>query len=334
MSFDAAALADFPDGIDLNRSGVFTTQRTWRWCTAADVQIIRNIVDHHSDHLAREPGALLRLHAGAQPLRDPGRRRRPPPAGRRGLRHFVDAGYRRVASSTLRKALRSAVSDLRKTNLPVGITVCTSNRAWVLTGPTATADPAKQSDFHVKSVRVVGPLWGLQSRTPRYYMKPESSRAPVQGVLHALALRRDPDGVGGPLGLDPGRPDVDSGRSGGSGDHGREGHAEADGQPDTGTDATPVPTPSPTLAPSDTTGLAARSRQPSPGRFPARLPLWLPCPDRSAPRRDGIHGRYSRSRALCCSSLRPPSLLGPARNTGVRASAAARTGGTAPRRTS
>ena len=45
-----AALPRWRGGIDLYRSGVFTTQKAWHWCTAADVQIIRNIVDHQTNH--------------------------------------------------------------------------------------------------------------------------------------------------------------------------------------------------------------------------------------------------------------------------------------------
>ena len=37
-------------GVNLYRSGVFTTQKTWLWCTAADIQIIRNIVRGTTDH--------------------------------------------------------------------------------------------------------------------------------------------------------------------------------------------------------------------------------------------------------------------------------------------
>jgi len=38
----------------------------------------------------------------------------------------------------------------------------------------ATADPARTDDFAVTSVRVVGPLWGLQSRDG-YDMRPNTS---------------------------------------------------------------------------------------------------------------------------------------------------------------
>ncbi len=55
----------------------------------------------------------------------------------------------------------------------MGITVSHGNHAWVLTGFTATADPAKTRHFTVTSVRVVGPLWGLQSRAFGYDMHPD-----------------------------------------------------------------------------------------------------------------------------------------------------------------
>jgi hypothetical protein len=64
------------------------------------------------------------------------------------------------------------VTSLRTTNLPVGITVAHGNHAWVLTGFTATADPARTDRFRITSVRVVGPLWGLQSTSWGYDMRP------------------------------------------------------------------------------------------------------------------------------------------------------------------
>ncbi len=91
-----------------------------------------------------------------------------------GLQRFVDARYRLKANRSFKSALRSAVRNLRKTNLPVGVTVARGGHAWVLTGFTATADPAKTNDFKVTSVRVVGPLWGLQSRTYGYDMRPDT----------------------------------------------------------------------------------------------------------------------------------------------------------------
>jgi hypothetical protein len=176
---DAAGLPAWHGGIDLYRKGTFTTQQNWLWCTAADVQIIRNIVRHQRDHTAatqrryfdwmrRHNRYSLPLSAGVDPA-----------GWTAGLRHFVDNRYRLVASRTFAAALKSAVTNLRRTNLPVGITVANGGHAWILTGFTATADPLKTSKFTVTSVRVVGPLFGLQSRNG-YDMPPDTKLTPAQ----------------------------------------------------------------------------------------------------------------------------------------------------------
>jgi hypothetical protein len=175
----AAGLPAWHGGIDLYRKGTFTTQRSWLWCTAADVQIIRNIVRHQKDHttanqrlyfdwMRRHNRYSLPLSAGVDPA-----------GWTAGLRHFVDNRYRLVASRTFEAALKSAVTNLRRTNLPVGITVANGGHAWILTGFTATADPLKTSKFTVTSVRVVGPLFGLQSRNG-YDMPPDTKLTPAQ----------------------------------------------------------------------------------------------------------------------------------------------------------
>jgi hypothetical protein len=62
----------------------------------------------------------------------------------------------------------------------VGLFVAHGDHAWLLTGFTATADPAVTSAFTVTSVRVVGPLYGLQSRTYGYDMPPDTRLTPAQ----------------------------------------------------------------------------------------------------------------------------------------------------------
>jgi len=176
----ASALSRWTGGIDLYRSGVYTVQKTWLWCTAADVQIIRNIVDHQADHSKSSQQRYfdyMRAHDRyAIPISDG-----VDPAGwTAGLSHFVDGRYRLIASGSFDAALRSAVTNLRRSNLPVGITVMHGNHAWILAGFTATADPATTSHFTVTSVRVVGPLWGLQNRTYGYDMPPDTRLTPSQ----------------------------------------------------------------------------------------------------------------------------------------------------------
>ncbi len=177
---DVSALSTWTGGVQLYRSGVFTTQKSWLWCTAADVQIMRNIDRGTTDHSAtnqRKYFAYMRAHNRyAIPASDG-----VDPAGwTAGLRHFVDDRYRLVQSTSFESALRTSVTNLRKTGLPVAITVSRGGHAWIIVGFTATADPAVTSKFTVTSVRVVGSLWGLQSRTYGYDMKPNTKLTPKQ----------------------------------------------------------------------------------------------------------------------------------------------------------
>lgn len=159
--------------IDLYRDGVFTTQKTWQWCTAAGVQIIRNIVDRGEDHSRRGQERYFDW------MRQRNRYDLPESAGvdpagwTAGLRHFVDDRYRLVASRSFDAAVRSAAINLRRTNLPVALTVAHGGHGWIMTGFSATADPLATTDFDVKTVRIVGPLYGRQSRNG-YDMPPDT----------------------------------------------------------------------------------------------------------------------------------------------------------------
>jgi hypothetical protein len=173
------SLPAWDGSIDLYRDGVFTTQQSWLWCTAAGVQIVRNIVDDQEDHSATRQRRYftwmrarnrytLPLSAGVDPQ-----------GWTAGLREFVDDRYRLVTSTTFDNALRSAVKRLRQTNLPVALTVAHGNHGWILTGFEATEDPARTASFKVTTVRIVGPLYGLQSRNG-YDMAPDTNLTPTQ----------------------------------------------------------------------------------------------------------------------------------------------------------
>ena len=178
-------------GINLYRDGAFTTQKSWLWCTEADVQIIRNIVEGASDHTTsgqRRYFDWMREHnkyalpesAGVDPQ-----------GWTAGLRQFVDDRYRLVASKSFDLALASAAANLRRTNLPVAVTVAHGGHGWVLTGFTATADPLRTSEFKVTSVRVVGPLYGLQSKNG-YDMRPNTELTTAQFRSFFTAWHYDP----------------------------------------------------------------------------------------------------------------------------------------------
>lgn len=168
-----AAVAPWDGSVDLYRRGVFTTQKTWLWCTAAGVQIVRNIVDGETDHSRRAQERYFDWMRRRNRYDLPRSAGVDPAGWTAGLRHFVDDRYRLVASRSFDGALRSAVTSLRRTGLPVALAVAHGGHGWILTGFSATADPLTTSDFEVTTVRVVGPLYGLQSRNG-YDMRPNT----------------------------------------------------------------------------------------------------------------------------------------------------------------
>jgi hypothetical protein len=186
VSFPTAALAAAPapaaaaptallpawdGGIDLYRDGVFTTQKSWLWCTAAGVQIVHNIVERDEDHTTAGQRRYFDWMRSKNHYELPESAGVDPQGWTAGLRHFVDDRYRLVSSGSFRAGLRSAAANLRRTGLPVALTVSQGNHGWILTGFEATADPLLTDDFDVTSVRVVGPLFGRQSKNG-YDMRP------------------------------------------------------------------------------------------------------------------------------------------------------------------
>jgi hypothetical protein len=169
-----AAFPTWNGGINLYRTGVFATQRTWLWCTAADVQIMRNIKYGQQDHSRSNQSKYFSYMRGHNRYSLPVSAGVDPKGWEMGLRRYVDPRYRVQSHDTFAKALKLAAARMRRTNLPVAVAVSRGNHGWVLHGFTATADPLKTSTFTVTSVRVSGPLWGLQSRSYGYDMRPNT----------------------------------------------------------------------------------------------------------------------------------------------------------------
>lgn len=175
-----AALPAWKGGINLYRTGVFSTQKSWLWCTAAGVQIMRNIKYGREDHSRVTQSRYFEYMRTKNRYSLPRSAGVDPQGWTAGLRRYVDDRYRLVASDSFTTSVRLAVKRMRQTNLPVALTVSHGNHGWVLHGFTATADPLATSTFTVTSVRVSGPLWGLQNSSFGYDMRPNTKLTVTQ----------------------------------------------------------------------------------------------------------------------------------------------------------
>jgi hypothetical protein len=162
-----------------------------RLCVAASVQMMRNMVYNEQDHSLRYQSAYNaygRAHNGFVT---------PPaagvdPAGMQAmLRKYVHPNYRIAASAGYTNAVRNAARSIRLTGRPAGVFVMAGRHAWVISGFTATADPAVTTEFVVTSVSVEGPLFGVRPAINGYDPAPNVTMT-VSRFARYLTPFRDP----------------------------------------------------------------------------------------------------------------------------------------------
>jgi hypothetical protein len=149
---------------NLYRESAFVTQKTFRWCVAASVQMMVNLVRNHTDRTARTQRQMITY---AQRW-DNG------PYGEDGgtdvtgwiaaLRHFGAGDYRAVGTRTSQEALSMAATAMRQTGRPAGILVMEGRHAWVLHGFESRSDPQVRAGTRINAVRVSGPLYPVQQK--------------------------------------------------------------------------------------------------------------------------------------------------------------------------
>jgi hypothetical protein len=160
---------------NLYRSTAFSTQRTYVWCIAAGVQMMRNYVKGESDHgstTQKRYYDYARSHDRFPNERFDGSDAQGWAAAARyatGASHY---GWR--AHASYRDSLRYAASSIRRSGKPVGLMVARGGHAWVMTGFDATADPLADASFEVTSVYISGPLYPMQQSNG--YDRPPNTR--------------------------------------------------------------------------------------------------------------------------------------------------------------
>jgi len=179
---------------NLYRKTAFVTQRDFKWCVAASVQMMVNIVRHRSDRTAATQQRMI-TYAQAS---DNG------PYGQGGgtdatgwiaaLGHFGAGRYRAVGANTPGQALRVAAIAMLQTGRPVGMLVMEGRHAWVLHGFESPTDPRRYRHTKISAVRVSGPLYPIQQKNG-YDLRPNTRLSVV-----SLARFFQPSSVGALVG--------------------------------------------------------------------------------------------------------------------------------------
>jgi hypothetical protein len=179
--------------MNLYRRGDFVHQVTKDWCVAGSTQTMLNIIDDgRPDRTAR---TQERLYVRGRRL-SPDKRKLGPFGidliGWAELLNKAGAGPYGVAAANTRKAaIKRAARAIRMTGRPVGLVTWRGAHSWVMSGFTATADPAFRRDFEVSAVHIqdvwypfVSTIWGAS--------RPPDSLVPVAALAEDYLPYRRP----------------------------------------------------------------------------------------------------------------------------------------------
>jgi putative peptidoglycan lipid II flippase len=163
-----------PFSMDLYQQGDFVGELKDTWCVPAAMQTSINIMSVSPDTSRDTQQRLYDLavsiagssYGGADPV-----------GWANGLQQLGYGGYKVSAAPTMDQAVKAVVKAIRLNGRPAGLLVWRGWHSWVVSGFTATADPAVTDNYTVVSLRIedvwyprVSTLWsqsrGGMSRPP------------------------------------------------------------------------------------------------------------------------------------------------------------------------
>ena len=146
--------------VSIWRSSAFSSQADTRWCTAASVQMMLNLVLDRSVTSATEQRTIMAWEQANDSLAVSDGS---DPQGWAGaLRRFGSSRtstYHWETHDSMQAALKAAAYKLRMTGRPAGLLVYGGTHANVLVGFSATADPALGGSWAVTGVQLAGPWY-------------------------------------------------------------------------------------------------------------------------------------------------------------------------------
>jgi hypothetical protein len=155
--------------MDLYRANDFVGEKTAIWCLAAAVQTSINVMSPGADVSRATQLRLFNLTRSLAPAPDGAAE---PEGWAKALTKLGFGGYKVSVHPSIRSAITAAAKAVRGTGRPAGLMVRRGAHSWVMSGFTATADPALFSQFTVTAVRIedvwyprYSNIWG-RSRPP------------------------------------------------------------------------------------------------------------------------------------------------------------------------
>jgi putative peptidoglycan lipid II flippase len=160
-----------PFSMDLYESGDFVGEFRDIWCLPAAMQTAMNIMDVGADTTRATQGRLFNLTRSLAPAPDGAAE---PEAWAKGLAQLGYGEYAVQALPSIKGAIHLAAKQLRVTNRPAGLMVWRGAHTWVMSGFTATADPALTDAFTVTGVRIEDVWYPRFSRLWGYSRRPDA----------------------------------------------------------------------------------------------------------------------------------------------------------------
>lgn len=185
-----SAAASGPFSMDLYRKGDYVGELTKVWCLPAAMQTSMNIMDPGADTSRQTQARIFSLARSIAPAPDGAAE---PEGWAKGLTQLGYGNYKVTEKASIRDAIHLAARQIRATNRPAGLMVWRGAHSWVMSGFSATADPALTDSFVVTAVRIED-VWYPRFSTIWGYSRPPDALVPVAALPADYLPWRRPTG--------------------------------------------------------------------------------------------------------------------------------------------
>jgi hypothetical protein len=164
--------------MDLYHKGDFVGELTKVWCLPAAMQTSMNVMDAGADTTRATQARIFSLARKLAPAPDGAAE---PEGWAKGLAKLGYGAYAVTQKSSIADAIHLVARQIRLTNRPAGLMVWRGAHSWVVSGFTATADPALTDHFTVTAVRIED-VWYPRFSTIWGYSRPPDALVPISAL--------------------------------------------------------------------------------------------------------------------------------------------------------